>query len=120
MTYKDTIYNTTPAPQRTGITNNILPYYVDYNVMLYSCDRYLPLNNLFYTARFNGYCVHADCRETLVKQEFYPTKMSVNDITLHIVNQLGSQFQRNLPYGGQLIPGTPIYIHSLRDMRWTL
>lgn len=107
MDYTQTIYNATPAPQRTGITNNILPYYVDYNVMLYSRGRHLPLNNLFYTARFNGYCVHADCRETLVKQQYAPGKMSVNDITLHIVDQLGSQFQRNLPYGGQLLPGIP-------------
>ena len=36
MDYTNTIYNATPAPQRTGITNNILPYYVDYNVTLYS------------------------------------------------------------------------------------
>lgn len=107
MDYTQTIYNTTPAPQHTGITNNILPYYVDYNVMLYSRGRHLPLNNLFYTARFNGYCVHADCRETLIKQQFSSEKMSVNDITLHIVDQLGSQFQRNLPYGGQLLPGIP-------------
>lgn len=107
MDYTRTIYNAVPAPQRTGVTNNILPYYTDYNVMLYSRGRYLPLNDLFYMARFNGYCVHADCRETLVKQEFYPTKMSVNDITLHIVDQLGSQFQRSLPYGGQQLPGVP-------------
>ena len=41
--YIGTRYNVTPSPQRTGISNNILPYYVDYNVMLYSEGRYLPL-----------------------------------------------------------------------------
>lgn len=108
MNYINTIYNTTPAPQRTGITNNILPYYTDYNVMLYSRGRDLPLNDLFYMARFNGYCVHADCRETLVYQsQFERTKMSVNDITLHIIDKLGRNFRRNLPWGGQLLPGVP-------------
>ena len=107
MNYLDTIYNVTPSPQRTGITNNILPYYVDYNVMIYTGGRILPLNDLFYTARFNGYCVHADCRETLVKQRFSSTKLSVNDITLHVIDQLGGQFRRNLSYGGQELPGIP-------------
>lgn len=107
MDYTQTIYNATPAPQRTGVTNNILPYYVDYNVTLFSRGHFLPLNNLFYTARFNGYCVHADCRETLVKQAFYPSRLGIYDITLHVVDQLGRQFSRNLPYGGQLLPGVP-------------
>lgn len=100
-------YNIIPNDQRTGITNNILSNYIDYNVMLYSKGRYLPLTSLFYTARFNGYCVHADCRETLINQPGMNTKMSVNDITLHIVDQLGSQFNRNLVWGGQALPGIP-------------
>ena len=107
MDYTNTIYNATPAPQRAWITNNILPYYVDYNVTLYSRGHFLPLNTLFYTARFNGYCVHADGRETLLKQQYSSGKMSVNDITLCMVDQLGHQFQRNLPFGGQLLPGVP-------------
>lgn len=107
MDYTQTIYNVTPAPQRTGVTNNILPYYVDYNVALFSRGHFLPLNNLFYTARFNGYCVHADGRETLVPQAFYPSRLGIYDITLHVVDQLGRQFSRNLPFGGQLLPGVP-------------
>ena len=58
-------------------------------------------------ARFNGYCVHADCRETLVKQRFSAIKLSVNDITLHVIDQLGGQFRRNLPHRGQELPGVP-------------
>ena len=107
MTYEDTIYNTIPTSGHPGVTNNILPYYVDYNVMLFSRGHFLPLNNLFYSARFNGYCVHADCRETLVHQSFFPTKLSVYEITLHVIDQLGQQFNRNLPFGGQLISGIP-------------
>ena len=106
MNYINTIYNVTPSPQRTGITNNILPYYVDYNVMIYSSGRSLPLNDLLYMARFNGYCVHADCRDTLTSSRFC-NKLSVNDITLHVIDQLGGQFMRNLPYGGQKLPGVP-------------
>lgn len=107
LTYIGTQYNVLPAPQRTGVSNNTLQYHTDYNVLLYSRGRYLPLTSLFYTARFNGYCVHADCRETLVPQRFSKIKMSVNDITLHIVDQLGGQFSRNLDWGGQKLPGVP-------------
>lgn len=97
-----------PGSQWNGVSNNILSNHTDYNVMLYSRGRYLPLSSLFYTARFNGYCVHGDCRETLIKQnKFEPTRMSVNDITLHIMDQLGNQFSRNLPWGGQVLPGIP-------------
>ena len=97
-----------PGPQRTGVTNNILPYYTDYNVMIYSRGRYLPLNDLMYLARFNGYCVHADCRDTLVAQSgFNPVKLGVNDITLHVIDQLYGQFSRCLPYGGMKLPGVP-------------
>ena len=80
MDYTQTIYNVPPAPQRTGITNNILPYYVDYNVMLFSRGHFLPMNNLLYSTRFNGYCVHADCRETLVPQAFWPSKLGIYEI----------------------------------------
>lgn len=112
MNYLGTIYNTAPAPQRTGITNNILPYYTDYNVTIFDCGpksggNSLQLNDLFYTARFNGYCVHADCRATLIPQWQCPIKLSIYDITLHVIDQLGRQFQRNLPFGGQLLPGVP-------------
>jgi len=107
MNYIDTTYNRMPSPQLTGVTNNILPYYVDYNVTIFSRGRFLALNDLFYTARFNGYCVHADGRETLVNQAFHNSKLSINDITLHVIDQLGRQFSRNLPYGGQSLPGIP-------------
>ena len=105
--YIGTRYNNIPSPQHTGISNNILPYYVDYNVMLYSRGRYLPLTSLFYTARFNGYCVHGDCRETLVKQPGGYDPMSVNDITLCIIDELGRNFNRNVMNGGQSMPGVP-------------
>lgn len=106
MNYINTIYNVPPAPQRTGITNNILPYYTDYNVMIYSRGRMLPLNTLIYSARFNGYCVHADARDTLTSSRFC-NKLSVNDITIHVVDKLGQNFSRNLPYNGQELPGIP-------------
>ena len=107
LTYTNTAFNIIPNEYRTGITNNILPYHVDYNVMLWSGGRALPLNNLFFTSRFNGYCVHADCRDTLIPQRNTDTTLSINDITLHIIDQLWGQFNRNLPWGGQELPGIP-------------
>lgn len=107
MNYVHTLYNVTPSPQRTGVSNNILPYFTDYNVMIYSRGHDLPLTSLFYTGRFNGYCVHADCREVLVKQAGGYPALSTQDILLHVVDKLGKNFQRNLPWGGAELPGVP-------------